>query len=553
MANYTVPDQTENEKGREVYDVKVAKRDQSGNPSAYFIQDSPGKQFVYAGAPGVTRLRNANKSLFDNAPDVSDAEFQDMLKGARKTKTSTGPAAGDPPPEGAPEPTPEPSAEETIMNMGMPEAPQFATTTTSSGVKSRQTTRTEQDEELVRKYDEAQGILYDSINARAKLEKNALDEQAAAHENMYLEKTRQNQELQADLAEKQGRYNEMMESAQKFQKSVREMKVNPQRMWQDMSDGRKVTAAVSILLGGLGQAMTGAKSNAAWDIIDKAVERDVQAQMENIQNARLAGQDMVAAAQEFRQMFRNEADLKRALMATQFDAMADQLESKRLATQGTLVEQNTQVTINEMRARAAKEREELGRRAITESQQTQWSSKKVPIMTGGKGKQLSEGGVRDLNKRKTTLENFMKVRESFVNGRADQGLVGKVKEWILSSDNAGAKALRAALPMGEADVEAYLRQNMALVRYVNTMSGQSMTEQEFQRYTGFSPRLGTDPETNKALINTFMDNLTADYTNEVLGLRASGYDVSSFYDPGQFSRKSDENKNQKLGFTKEPL
>ncbi len=65
--------------------------------------------------------------------------------------------------------------------------------------------------------------------------------------------------------------------------------IDPNRIYNNMSTGQKITAGISIALGALGVAF-GAKSNAAIDVIDKAMDRDIAAQKESFANKSIAAQ-----------------------------------------------------------------------------------------------------------------------------------------------------------------------------------------------------------------------------------------------------------------------
>jgi len=68
-----------------------------------------------------------------------------------------------------------------------------------------------------------------------------------------------------------------------------QQKVDPNRFWANASTGQKIAAAIGIALGGLAQTSPrGPHTNPALDIINTAIERDIQAQRENIANGRMS-------------------------------------------------------------------------------------------------------------------------------------------------------------------------------------------------------------------------------------------------------------------------
>lgn len=60
-------------------------------------------------------------------------------------------------------------------------------------------------------------------------------------------------------------------------------KVDPRRLWNDASTGSKILAGISIALGGIGGAFTGKGDNKALDIINRAIDKDIEGQKFNIQ------------------------------------------------------------------------------------------------------------------------------------------------------------------------------------------------------------------------------------------------------------------------------
>jgi hypothetical protein len=55
-------------------------------------------------------------------------------------------------------------------------------------------------------------------------------------------------------------------------------KEDPDRWWNSRSTGQKVMAGIGMILGGIGGGMTGSNKNAAMDVINKAIDDDINAQ-----------------------------------------------------------------------------------------------------------------------------------------------------------------------------------------------------------------------------------------------------------------------------------
>ena len=95
--------------------------------------------------------------------------------------------------------------------------------------------------------------------------------------------------LQAKRANEQADYNirkqQKLDEYEMAQKEA-QIKVDPKRFWASASTGQKVAGYIGIVLSGIGGGMTGRGGNAAFDIINGAIDRDIAAQKQDIDNAR---------------------------------------------------------------------------------------------------------------------------------------------------------------------------------------------------------------------------------------------------------------------------
>jgi hypothetical protein len=106
--------------------------------------------------------------------------------------------------------------------------------------------------------------------------------QAKAHADAAIEQARLYDEQAKDLELQQIAYRKQTEKLDSeiadLQKGIATQKIDPNRIWTNASTGNRVTAGISLLLGGLSQGLTGAKSNPAMDVINNAIDRDIDAQ-----------------------------------------------------------------------------------------------------------------------------------------------------------------------------------------------------------------------------------------------------------------------------------
>lgn len=79
------------------------------------------------------------------------------------------------------------------------------------------------------------------------------------------------------------RVKELRDKSTALQKEVTDGKVDPNNYWDSKSTAGKVGAAIALVLGGLGGGLNKSGHNMALDVINKAIDRDIDAQRTNIQ------------------------------------------------------------------------------------------------------------------------------------------------------------------------------------------------------------------------------------------------------------------------------
>ncbi len=107
--------------------------------------------------------------------------------------------------------------------------------------------------------------------------------QAAVAQQAYLDTVQAAQERNETFQQ------QMVQANQKLSDDVAKGHIDPNRMWNNMSTGNQILAGISMIAGGLGQGLLvagGAKNatNAALDVINNAVTRDIDAQKQNLDN-----------------------------------------------------------------------------------------------------------------------------------------------------------------------------------------------------------------------------------------------------------------------------
>lgn len=103
-----------------------------------------------------------------------------------------------------------------------------------------------------------------------------------------------------------------------FEKETSEIaksaQIDPNRYWNNMSSGNKVMAAIAIGLGAVGGTFSGQGGNVALDIINKAIDRDIDAQKANALNKRQGLSDKINI---YNMNMKRFGDQRLAMAATQ--------------------------------------------------------------------------------------------------------------------------------------------------------------------------------------------------------------------------------------------
>ncbi len=157
--------------------------------------------------------------------------------------------------------------------------------------------------------------------------------------------------------------------------SVMDQQINPSRFFTD-NRGAGLSAAASVALGVLGQGLNPNLGNAAMTIIDRAIQRDVAAQVANMDNQR-AGVAMARNLYgDLLNTFRNEAVAREALRGMYLTEMERRIAALTAQSQSSITRQRGDAIITNLRrqqaeaaANAARERSQITYREVTQGAQ----------------------------------------------------------------------------------------------------------------------------------------------------------------------------------------
>lgn len=214
--------------------------------------------------------------------------------------------------------------------------------------------------------------------AGAKLQAEGIQAQSNAEAGLAeaTQKFYDGQKLDEQAAAQKKRMDDLMAQQQKIEgenealyQAAMNNKIDPNRVYNNMSTGNRVLASIAIILGGAGGGSDPAK-NAALQVINKAIDRDIDAQMKAGDNARNLYQinlqkyrDVNSAMDATRLQMNAIAQGQLAGLTAKFggqkakangDAMLGALKSQSATIQAGLLEKQSQIYENMAQAEAKK-------------------------------------------------------------------------------------------------------------------------------------------------------------------------------------------------------
>lgn len=127
------------------------------------------------------------------------------------------------------------------------------------------------------------------VDAGVRMETQGAQQGAASRERWGNEAASMEQEnarqMQAMAQKHQQVLSDRMAQGQALADSVLNGKMDPNHFWETRSTGEKIGSAIALVLGGMGASLTRGP-NYAMQVIDKAIDRDIEAQKINIDQGR---------------------------------------------------------------------------------------------------------------------------------------------------------------------------------------------------------------------------------------------------------------------------
>lgn len=256
--------------------------------------------------------------------------------------------------------------------------------------------------------------------ANAMAQKSTLDEMAQAElEDKVAQSQLKQQKIQDDFNTE---YKSRVADFENISKHLASQdfttaKVDSGRLWNNLRTGQKILAGLAIALGGYGGALSGKGDNKAMDVINKAIDRDIEEQKFNIQ------QD-AQSKQLKSQSLRDQASMQGTLLSSLRQKYGDDVQAE--IAMRTLAIQQTQLKLQQIASRTESktvlQNAEMLNAQLEREKQTQAQAMQARIASMAALRNLGTADVHNLDPavEASLPENIQKV----IKDRRERSLPG---------------------------------------------------------------------------------------------------------------------------------
>ena len=334
------------------------------------------------------------------------------------------------------------------QNPGSLSPAEFANQLVRDGVSPQVAAAIAQDPAARARFDRQ--VAQDDIAAEAQRRQGEAESQAAqANERLAQERQQALAKIQADTAQKLD--------------ELAETKVDPERKWKSLSTGRKVGMLVATVMSGLSTPAGG--RNSALEIIDRFIERDIQAQRDDIATKRSAlsgqqnlynmalqqfgSQEAAVAATKAKMYADISRDAQQQLAKLAPGARAERINQLAAAAQAKAVEEGRKV--GEQRRKAflelEKNRRENEKLALERAEFGLKARKAAGSGRGSKGTVVSGKRIFGVTNTQTG-ENFIELDDKVAAKELRAKLEGSIQA-VAAADRILARGLALDIPGAE--------------------------------------------------------------------------------------------------------
>jgi hypothetical protein len=247
--------------------------------------------------------------------------------------------------------------------------------------------------DLVGRFDKNMAQITEGVTKNAQLQNNMMQQQAKAQAQFVQEQQQRAQEFQKEQQQ-------MKQHNDELQSKIESGQIDPNRMWNSLSTGNKVTAGLGVFLSGVGSGILG-QSNQALSYLQKTIDNDIEAQKadkSNQINAYKLGLEKYRDVQAAEQFARLQAN---TILAGQMSQIANKIGGQQAI-------QVAKSSLGEMAIKNDQLRNELALKQValnyTDAPKPSGANKSAGINTGKMTAYMNAGLYDDATKKELIKE-----------------------------------------------------------------------------------------------------------------------------------------------------
>lgn len=170
--------------------------------------------------------------------------------------------------------------------------------------------------------------------------------------------------IEAQRQQQFNKYQQDMDGQlQDYNKTVQELasaKVDPERFWNSRSMPQKASAFIGIMLSGIGSGMQGVAGNSALNLINRAIDADIDAQKTELDTKSRVLNYKGNLLGLMRQKYQDESTAQAATKATMLEKLQMQMQQQAALYESPLVQERAQLAIGQLKEEKAKYDTQIG-------------------------------------------------------------------------------------------------------------------------------------------------------------------------------------------------
>lgn len=338
-------------------------------------------------------------------------------------------------------------------------------------------------------------------------EKDALAKEAEASSKIQLERAEglgKKAQTQAEIAQmrqtaaddQQKRFTDYQNNFDKLYKEYSESELKPRSMF-DGNVGQDILTGIGVMLGSIGGAMQGSNRNVAIEMIDKAIERDLDVQKQNIEKKREGLNVLGVRYQAARAAGMDDLEARLQAKADAYESAAAYIEQKVAPLQNEVIKAKGLQQAAILDQKAAETRLQASKGSTTTTKTTETKpvdvSKLGPQMEIPSDRQKEIVGLSNMNKSAQQLRDIIAI----------QKMGGPVEGRLL--------AAKEKLGITDANEANYIAKVNALAeKTLHQLSGTAASEAQTERIKSFTADLKSNPEAALAKLDSLIESSNAE-------------------------------------------